>query len=55
MGYWLERMSHKQQRDKKKIVMEKFHKRTWDKELGRKKNYYIEVFNLTIVINQKHT
>ena len=25
--------------------MEKFHKRTQDKELGRKKNYYIEVFN----------
>jgi len=27
--------------------MEKFHKRTWDKELGRKKNYYIEVFSPT--------
>jgi len=27
--------------------MEKFHKRTWEKELGRKKNYYIEVFNPT--------
>ena len=31
MGYLLERVSHK---------------RTWDKELGRKKKYYIEVFNL---------
>ncbi len=31
----------------KDFVMEKFHKRTWDKELGRKKNYYIEVFNPT--------
>ena len=27
--------------------MEKFHKHTWDKELGRKKKYYIEVFNPT--------
>ena len=31
----------------KAFVMEKFHQRTWDKELGRKKNYYIEVFNPT--------
>ena len=31
----------------KTFVMEKFHKRTWDKELERKKNYYIEVFNPT--------
>jgi len=29
----------------KAFVMEKFHKHTWDKELGIKKNYYIEVFN----------
>ena len=27
--------------------MDKFHKCTWDKELGRKKKYYIEVFNPT--------
>ena len=27
--------------------MENFHKCTWDNELGRKKNYYIEVFNPT--------
>jgi len=31
----------------KAFVMEKFHKCTWDKELRRKKNYYIEVFNPT--------
>ena len=30
----------------KAFIMENFHKRTWDKELERKKNYYIEVFNL---------
>jgi len=28
----------------KAFVMEKFHKRTLDKELGRKKKYYTEVF-----------
>lgn len=39
-------MSHKQPRDKS-FIMEKFHKRIWDKELGRKKKYYIEVFNPT--------
>jgi len=27
--------------------MDKFHKRTWDKELGRNKKYYIEVSNPT--------
>jgi hypothetical protein len=27
-----------------KFVMDKFHKRTWEKELGRKKKYYIEEF-----------
>lgn len=27
--------------------MEKIHKHTWDRELGRKKNCYIEVFNPT--------
>ena len=27
--------------------MDKFHKHIWDKELGRKKKYYIEVFNPT--------
>ena len=32
----------------KAFVMEKFHKHTWDKELGRKKNYYIELFNPTL-------
>ena len=31
----------------KAFVMEKFHKRTWDKELGRKKVYYVEAFNPT--------
>jgi len=33
--------------------MEKFHKRTWDKELGRNKKYYIEVFNLTHIYQPK--
>ena len=31
----------------KAFVMDKFYKLTWDKELWRKKKYYIEVFNLT--------
>jgi hypothetical protein len=31
----------------KTFVMDKFHKRTWEKELGRKKKYYIEEFNPT--------
>jgi len=31
----------------KSFVMDKFHKRTWDKEIRRKKKYYIEEFNLT--------
>jgi hypothetical protein len=39
----------------KKIVMDKFHKRTWEKELGRKKKYYIEEFNHTHNHQQKHT
>ena len=29
----------------KKIAMDKFQKCTWEKELGRKKKYYIEEFN----------
>ena len=45
-GYWLECVS-RNSKEIKAFVMEKFHKRTWDKELGRKKNSYIEVFNLT--------
>jgi hypothetical protein len=37
----------------KKIVMDKFHKHTWEKELGRKKKYYIEEFNPTHNHQQK--
>jgi hypothetical protein len=35
------------------FVMDKFHKRTWEKELGRKKKYYIEEFNPTHNHQQK--
>ena len=31
----------------KAFFMDNFHKCTWEKELGRKKKYYIEEFNLT--------
>ena len=31
----------------KTFVMDKFHQSTWEKELGRKKKYYIEKFNPT--------
>ena len=33
--------------------MEKFHKKVWGKELGRKKKYYIEKFNPTCDLQQK--
>ena len=33
--------------------MEKFQKRTWDKDLGKNKEYYIEVFNPTHNHQQK--
>ena len=33
--------------------MEKFRKRVWGKELGRKKKYYIEEFNPTYDLQQK--
>jgi len=33
--------------------MVKFHKCIWDKELGRKKIYYIEVFNISCSNQQK--
>jgi hypothetical protein len=35
------------------FVMDKFHKYTWQKELGRKKKYYIEEFNPTHNHQQK--
>jgi hypothetical protein len=35
------------------FVMDKFHKHTWEKELGRKKKYYIEEFNPTHNHQQK--
>jgi NAD-dependent dihydropyrimidine dehydrogenase PreA subunit len=37
----------------KTFVMDKFHKCTWEKELGRKKKYYIEEFNPTHNHQQK--
>jgi hypothetical protein len=37
----------------KTFVMDKFHKRTWEKELGRKNKYYIEEFNPTHNHQQK--
>ena len=40
-------------KETKAFVMEKLHKCTWDKELGRKKNYYLEVFNPTHNHQQK--
>ena len=33
--------------------MDKFYKRTWEKDLGRKKKYYIEEFNPTRNHQQK--
>jgi len=33
--------------------MEKFHKKVWGKELGRKKKYYIKDFNTMCGIQQK--
>lgn len=33
--------------------MDKFHKRTWDKVLGRKKKYYIEELNPSCNYHQK--
>lgn len=35
------------------FLMDKFHKCTWDNELGRKKKYYIRVFNFTHNHQQK--
>ena len=37
----------------KAFVIDKFHKCTWDKELGRKKKYYIDEFNPTCSHHQK--
>ena len=37
----------------KDFVMEKFRKKVWGKELGRKKKYYIEEFNPTCDLQQK--
>lgn len=37
----------------KTFVMDKFRKCTWDKELGRKRKYYIEEFNPTHNHHQK--
>lgn len=37
----------------KAFVIDKFHKCTWDKELGRKKKYYIDEFNPTCNHHQK--
>ena len=37
----------------KDFVMKKFCKKVWGKELGRKKKYYIEEFNLTCDLQQK--
>ena len=34
-------------------ILNKFHKRTWDKKLGRKRKYYIEEFNPTYNQHQK--
>jgi hypothetical protein len=38
----------------KDFVIDRFHKRTWDKGLGRKKEYYIEEFNRTYNHHQKN-
>ena len=37
----------------KAFVINKFHQRTWDKEIGRKRKYYIEEFNPTYNQHQK--
>jgi len=37
----------------KNFVIEKFCKRVWGKEFGRKKKYYIKEFNLTCDLQQK--
>lgn len=37
----------------KTFVMDNFHKLTWEKELGRKKKYYIEDLIPLIIINKK--
>jgi hypothetical protein len=37
----------------KDFVIDRFHKRTWDKGIGRKKKYYIEEFNPTYNHHQK--
>lgn len=37
----------------KYFVMDKFHKLTWEKEIGRKNKYYIEEFNTTHNHQQK--
>ena len=37
----------------KAFVIDKFHKQIWDKEIGRKKKYYIEEFNPTYNHHQK--
>jgi hypothetical protein len=37
----------------KAFFIDRFHKRTWDKNLGRKKEYYIEEFNTTYNHHQK--
>ena len=37
----------------KDFVINKFHKQTWDKELRRKRKYYIEEFNPTYNQHQK--
>ena len=52
MGYVLEHVPLRIVK-KKAFVINKFHKRTWDKELGRKRKYYIEEFNPTYNQHQK--
>ena len=37
----------------KDFVMEKFHKKVWEKELGRKKKYYVQEFNPACDLQQK--
>ena len=37
----------------KAFVINKFHKQTWDKEIGIKRKYYIEEFNPTYNQHQK--
>ena len=52
MGYLLEHVSTNSEKIKT-FVMDKFHKLTWEKELGRKMKYYIEEFNPTHNHQQK--